>query len=70
MVTVYDTVRRAVERARAGQGISIIEAVSMRLDGHSIADPFETYVPDEQLAQWRERTRSPRFGPDLLVPAS
>ena len=67
VVTVYDTVRRAVERARAGQGISIIEAVSMRLDGHSIADPFETYVPDEQLAQWREKDPIATFRARLLV---
>jgi 2-oxoisovalerate dehydrogenase E1 component len=67
VVTVYDTVRRAVERARAGHGISIIEAVSMRLDGHSIADPFESYVPAEQLAQGRERDPIATFRARLLA---
>ena len=55
VLTVFETVRRAVERARAGHGISIIETVSMRLEGHSIADPFTTYVPAEQLAMWHEK---------------
>ena len=67
VVTVYDTVRNAVERARAGQGISIIEAVSMRLDGHSIADPFETYVPGAQLAQWRDKDPIATFRARLLA---
>ena len=67
VLTVFDTVRRALRRARAGQGISIIEAVSMRLEGHSIADPFTTYVPAEQLAQWHEKDPIATFRSRLIA---
>lgn len=53
--TVFDAVERALEKARRQQIVTIIEAVTMRMEGHSVADPFETYVPDEDLAFWRER---------------
>src|SRR5262249_8239895 len=55
VVTVYDTVRQAVARARETRGICIIEAASMRMDGHSLADPFKSYVPAEQLAIWKDK---------------
>jgi 2-oxoisovalerate dehydrogenase E1 component len=55
VLTVYDTVRTAVERARGTHGITIIEAASMRMDGHSLADPFTSYVPAEQLATWKAK---------------
>ena len=67
VLNVYDTVRRAIDRARAGDGISIVEAVSMRLEGHSIADPFTTYVPAEELAQWHERDPITTFRARLLA---
>lgn len=55
VVTVFETVQRALERARQDGIISIIEAMSMRLEGHSLADPFRTYVPAEQLAHWHAK---------------
>ena len=69
VLTVFDTVRRALERARAGGGISIIETVSMRLEGHSVADPFTTYVPAEQLARWRAKDPIASFRSRLLAAA-
>jgi pyruvate/2-oxoglutarate/acetoin dehydrogenase E1 component/TPP-dependent pyruvate/acetoin dehydrogenase alpha subunit len=67
VLSVYETVQRAVERARAGDGISIVETMSMRLEGHSIADPFSTYVPAEQLAQWHEKDPIATFRARLLA---
>lgn len=61
VLTVFDTVRAALERARATQTITIIEAVTMRYEGHSLADPFRTYVPDEQLAFWKAKDPVVRF---------
>jgi 2-oxoisovalerate dehydrogenase E1 component len=66
VVTVYDTVRRAVARARETRGITIIEAASMRMEGHSLADPFKSYVPEEQLAAWRDRDPITTFGERLI----
>lgn len=52
---VYVTVRNALVRARSEQKIGIIEAVTMRAAGHSLADPFDSYVPPAQLADWKAK---------------
>jgi len=49
--TVYEACSRAVQRARAGEGPSIIETITMRLRGHAEHDDF-AYVPKEMLAEW------------------
>ena len=51
---VYDTVAEAAERARAGEGPTLIEALTYRQKGHSRSDPA-TYRPDGELEQWLER---------------
>ena len=51
---VYETVRKAVDRARNGGGPTLIEAVTMRMRGHSEHDDH-FYVPEELLAKWAER---------------
>jgi 2-oxoisovalerate dehydrogenase E1 component len=66
VLTVYDTVRTAVERARGTHGLTIIEAASMRMDGHSLADPFTSYVPAEQLATWKAKDPVSTFRARLL----
>ena len=55
VLSVYQTVRHALERARHEETITVIETVSMRYEGHSLADPFMTYVPAEQLATWKRK---------------
>src|SRR3989338_3160583 len=55
VITVYGTVKEALRRAYKENKITIIEAVSMRMKGHSLADPFMTYVPEEQLKTWTEK---------------
>jgi acetoin:2,6-dichlorophenolindophenol oxidoreductase subunit alpha len=44
----------AVQRARSGDGPSLVEADTYRLCGHSAADPA-TYRTAEEVAQWRAR---------------
>lgn len=51
---VYAVVAQALERARQGDGPTLIEAVTMRMLGHAIHDGFE-YVPRELLAEWELR---------------
>jgi TPP-dependent pyruvate/acetoin dehydrogenase alpha subunit len=51
---VYAVVGEAVERARSGDGPTLIEAKTMRMLGHAIHDGFE-YVPGDLLAYWEER---------------
>jgi acetoin:2,6-dichlorophenolindophenol oxidoreductase subunit alpha len=46
-VAVYEAAHTAIERARAGQGPTLLEAVTFRFNGHLIGDPGE-YIPKEQ----------------------
>ena len=49
---VYLTARRALDRARAGDGPSLIEALTYRHGGHSRADPGK-YRPSEEVEAWK-----------------
>jgi TPP-dependent pyruvate/acetoin dehydrogenase alpha subunit len=51
---VYEACVKAVQRARNGQGPSIIETITMRMHGHSAADDA-SYVPREMLEQWKKK---------------
>ncbi len=48
---VYATCKEAVERARRGEGPSLIETKTMRMRGHAEHDDF-SYVPKELLEEW------------------
>ena len=52
---VYAAVRAAVERARAGQGPSLIEAYTYRLGAHTTADDPSKYRDDAEVDEWRPR---------------
>jgi pyruvate dehydrogenase E1 component alpha subunit len=51
---VHEVALTAIERARAGGGPSLIEAVTYRHGGHSRADPGK-YRPDDEVAAWKAR---------------
>ena len=55
VLAVHEVVSAAMERARSERKMTIIEAVTMRMDGHTLSDPFTRYVPSEQLAIWRQK---------------
>jgi TPP-dependent pyruvate/acetoin dehydrogenase alpha subunit len=54
VLAVYDATSEAVARARAGEGPSLIEGVTMRMHGHAEHDPAD-YVPREMLEEWQKR---------------
>ena len=54
VVTVHDTVKVAVERARTGDGPTVIEALTYRQYGHSRADPAK-YRPADEVERWMQR---------------
>lgn len=60
VLACYDAAVTAVERARSGQGPSIIEAVTFRRLGHAGHDRAD-YVPDEIRSGWEERDPLARF---------
>jgi TPP-dependent pyruvate/acetoin dehydrogenase alpha subunit len=51
---VYRAALKAYERARAGQGPSLIECKTYRYSGHSRADPAK-YRPEGELEKWKAR---------------
>jgi pyruvate dehydrogenase E1 component alpha subunit len=51
---VHEAAAAAVARARAGDGPSLIEAVTLRMHGHAEHDPAD-YVPRELIDQWAKR---------------
>lgn len=51
---VYDHVSRALERARAGEGPTLVECKSMRMSGHGTHD-MAKYVPEEEFAHWKKK---------------
>jgi pyruvate dehydrogenase E1 component alpha subunit len=51
---MFETVRRARERALAGEGPTLIEAVTMRMHGHAAHDDMK-YVPAEQIEEWKRK---------------
>jgi acetoin:2,6-dichlorophenolindophenol oxidoreductase subunit alpha len=54
----------ALARARAGEGPSLIEALTYRHGGHSRADPGK-YRPDDEVAAWKARDPIPAFRASL-----
>ena len=59
MAAVRSTIAEAVDRARKGDGPSLIEADTYRLKGHSALDPA-AYRPAEEVASWKTRDPLPR----------
>jgi TPP-dependent pyruvate/acetoin dehydrogenase alpha subunit len=51
---VFEVARVAVDRARAGDGPTLIECHTMRMHGHGAHDDM-SYVPDEVLEEWLRR---------------
>jgi pyruvate dehydrogenase E1 component alpha subunit len=51
---VYRTAQAAYEKARAGEGPSLIECLTYRYSGHSRADPAK-YRPEGELERWKQR---------------
>src|SRR6185312_16755922 len=51
---VRDAARKAVDRARSGDGPCFIEALTYRFVGHSRSDPGKYRKPGE-LDEWKER---------------
>jgi pyruvate dehydrogenase E1 component alpha subunit len=62
---VFLTARSALARARAGDGPSLVEAVTYRSGGHSRADPGK-YRPEKEVAAWAGRDPIPMYHQRLL----
>jgi pyruvate dehydrogenase E1 component alpha subunit len=55
VLAVYEATREAVERARAGEGPTFIEAVTYRTAPHATADDPKAYIDLERVEEERKR---------------
>ncbi len=61
VLAVYVAAREAVERARAGGGPTLIEAVTYRMSVHTTADDPKRYRSDADVEAWERRDPIQRF---------
>jgi TPP-dependent pyruvate/acetoin dehydrogenase alpha subunit len=57
---VFDAAREAVDRARRGDGPTLIECETMRMHGHGAHDDM-SYVPKEMFEEWGRRDPIERY---------
>lgn len=65
-LAVYAAMQEAVERARRGEGPTLIEAKVYRLTPHSSDDDDRTYRPREEVEEWKRRDGVARFKEYLM----
>ncbi|MFZ0240046.1 MAG: pyruvate dehydrogenase (acetyl-transferring) E1 component subunit alpha [Desulfobacterales bacterium] len=61
VLAVYVAATEAVERARKGEGATLIECVTYRMSVHTTADDPKRYRTDDEVEKWRLRDPLVRF---------
>jgi TPP-dependent pyruvate/acetoin dehydrogenase alpha subunit len=61
ILAVYVAAEEAVDRARAGEGPTMLECVTYRLSLHTTADDPTQYRDEEEVERWERREPIPRF---------
>jgi pyruvate dehydrogenase E1 component alpha subunit len=65
VIAVYHAAKRAIDRARAGEGPSIVEFKTFRMTGHSAHDDAG-YVPPELFEEWKRKDPITRYEKALI----
>src|SRR6266487_2676684 len=60
VLAVYRETKRAIEKARAGGGPTLIESLTLRMEGHAVHDDA-FYVPKEMFEEWAKNDPIERF---------
>lgn len=60
ILAVYREAKRAIEKARSGGGPTLIECVTLRMEGHAVHDDA-FYVPKDMLEEWAKADPIERF---------
>ena len=60
VLAVYREAKRAIEKAREGGGPTLIESMTLRMEGHAVHDDA-FYVPKELFEEWAKRDPLERF---------
>jgi TPP-dependent pyruvate/acetoin dehydrogenase alpha subunit len=68
VLSVYEAVSEAVERARKGLGPTLVECKTYRFRGHHEGDPRkgETYRTREEMDEWEKRDPITRLGDRMI----
>jgi pyruvate dehydrogenase E1 component alpha subunit len=61
VLAVYSAAKEAVERARSGDGPTMIECVTYRMSVHTTADDPKRYRTDVEVEEWTKRDPITRF---------
>jgi 2-oxoisovalerate dehydrogenase E1 component alpha subunit len=61
VLACYEAARQAVERARRGEGPTLIEVKTYRFTAHSSDDDDKRYRPAEEVAIWRQKDPIHRY---------
>jgi pyruvate dehydrogenase E1 component alpha subunit/2-oxoisovalerate dehydrogenase E1 component alpha subunit len=65
VLAVYEAAKRAVDRARRGEGVTLLEVKTFRIKGHAEHDN-QSYVPQEIIDEWRGKDPIDRFEQALI----
>ena len=65
VIAVYRAVSQAVDRARKGEGPSIVECKTYRIRGHYEGD-IQLYRIKEEIDEWRKKDPIDRFRKRLM----
>src|SRR5437870_4359174 len=60
VLAVYRETKRAIEKARAGGGPTLVECLTLRMEGHAVHDDA-SYVPKEMFEEWAKADPIERF---------
>jgi pyruvate dehydrogenase E1 component alpha subunit len=63
---VYEAANEAIQRARTGDGPTLIECMTYRHRGHHVGDPGDGYRPEEERQEWQEKDPIARYKAALI----
>lgn len=66
VLATYAAMKEAVDRARRGEGPTLVEAKTYRIVPHSSDDDDRTYRSREEVEKWKKRDPIPRFRTYLM----
>jgi pyruvate dehydrogenase E1 component alpha subunit len=69
VLAVYREAKRAIEKARSGGGPTLLECLTLRMEGHAVHDDA-FYVPKDLFEEWAKRDPLERFRSWLRANAS
>ncbi len=67
ILAVYSAAQQAADRAKSGEGPTMIENVTYRMSMHTTADDPTRYRTDEQVEEWAKRDPITRFQKYLIT---